>query len=175
MNRIYSTIALIGILGFVSFAQKNNGPIADKPNFAGTWEIADEKGYPFKNRTLIITQTVEELTLVESLEFEKKVISNKTILYPDKRGERNLFLAPGADDEIEVSSTTLWKKDKLVRRSTADTPFFGSTGRFIVVIRETQTYSLSKDGNSLTIHLIHSRETPSGNISSGKRVFRRKN
>ena len=177
MNRLYVAIALIGILGCVSFAQDSKGQTPGKPDFNGTWEIEDKKSNPLKNQTLIINQAGDELTLTESFESRGKLISNKTRLYADGRGEQNPLLIVGADSEIEVKSTTSWKKDKLVRKSTFTTHFMVGGDSYAEFNRQTQTYSLSQDGNSLVVETSGRSENPLGSspkIYSGKRVYRRK-
>ena len=177
MNRLYVAITLIGILGCVSFAQDNKGQSTGKPDFNGTWEIEDKKSNPLRNQTLIIYQVGDELALTESFEYKGKLIANKTRLYADGRGEQNLLLVTGADSEIEVKSTTSWKKDKLVRKSTFTTHFMVGGNSYTELNRQTQTYSLSKDGNSLVVETSGLSENPlssSPKIYSGKRVYQRK-
>jgi hypothetical protein len=167
MNRLYFSITLIGILSFAAFAQNSKEQIADRPAFAGAWEIKNKESNPLKNQMLVINQSGDELSLIESFEYKGKLVSNQTTLYADKRGEQNLLLVPGADSAIEVKSKTSWKKGKLVRVSTFNE---GTT-------RETQTYSLSEDGNSLTVETTGLSENPLDDrpkIYSGKRVYQRK-
>jgi hypothetical protein len=177
MNRLYVAITLIGILGCVSFAQDGKEQPPGKPDFNGTWEIEDKKSNPLKYQTLIIYQAGDELTLTESFEYKGKLISNKTRLYADGRGEQNLLFITGADFAIEVKSTTSWKKAKLIRKSTSTAPFMVGGNSYTEFDRQTQTYSLSKDGNSLVVETSGISENPlssSPKIYSGKRVYQRK-
>jgi hypothetical protein len=177
MNRLYFAITLIGILSFAAFARNSKEQTADRPNFTGMWEIENKESNPLKNQTLVINQTGDELSLTESFEYKGKLISNQTTLYADKRGEQNLLLISGADSAIEVKSKTYWKKGKLVRVSTFNTHFITGASRYVETTRETQTYSLSMDGNSLTVETSGLSENPLGGspkIYSGKRVYQRK-
>jgi len=178
MSRIFCAIILIVVLSFISPAQKSKEQVTDKPDFTGVWEIENKDSNPVKNHTLIINQLGDELNLAESYEIKGKIITNKTTLYLDQRGERNLRLVPGADVAIEVKSKTSWKKDKLITKSTFSSPVMIGAGRYMAVYNETQTYSLSKDGNSLTVETLFFRENPLSDrpsISAGKKVYRRKN
>lgn len=67
------------------------------------------------------------------------------VLYTDKRGETNNPFPFNEKQELE--SVTEWKGPKLVRLSAGEIPYRGS--KLKIYIRE--TYSLSKDGNTLTI------------------------
>jgi hypothetical protein len=177
MNKLYVAITLIGILGSVSFAQDSKEQPPGKPDFNGMWEIEDKKSNPLKNQTLIIYQAGGELTLTESFEYKGKLVSNKTRLYADGRGEQNLLLVIGADSEVEVKSTTSWKKDKLIRKSTFTTHLMVEGNSYTELNRQTQTYKLSKDGNSLVVETSGLSENPLSNspkIYSGKRVYQRK-
>ncbi len=175
MKRIYLAVVIVGICSFASFGQK----VSEIPNLAGTWEAKDDNSSMFKSRKLIITQTGDELILNDSLEFEKKIIANTIKLYADKRGERNLFLFPATESAVEIKSKTVWKKGKLVRTMTSDTPVSRGTDiRYIAAITETQTYSLSEDEKILTVTTAGLRQQPQSDTPSPfstKKVYRRAN
>ena len=106
------------------------GALSDRPNLSGMW-VPDKTGVR-KNLSLVITQSADEIVMVETFEFEKKDFSNTTRLYPDKRGERNTFVVPGGDSAIIANSKTEWKKAKLVRKSEFDMPLLGFSVQFVV-------------------------------------------
>lgn len=175
MNKMLFATTIIWFLGFVSFAQESKSQNEVKPNFTGTWELENKK--VSGNRILVITHTGDELTITDTIQYNGKPVINKTTLYSDKRGERNVFTTLGADFETEIKSTTYWKKDKLVRNSTFTSPAISATNRYTVSHKETQTYSLSSDGNLLTINLQAFSESPLSDrprIDFFKNVYRRK-
>jgi hypothetical protein len=138
------------------FAQ--DSAVVQRADLSGTWEIADRGSV--KGQSLVITQSGDEITMNESRVFEKKTILNTIKLFTDKRGERNMYLVPGGDAPIEFVSKTEWKKGKLVRRSTAESPAIIGGTRHALTIRETYTYSLAKDGNALTIEVASVSDNP---------------
>ena len=144
----------------------------------GDWQFESPKSYAFKNVRLVITQTNDRIDLADSLEFEGRLITNKTVLYPDGRGESNLARFPGDASQIEVRSKTAWKNGKLVRRSTFNTPFQIGSSQYLARHTETLTYTLSDDKKFLTVETRATREPLNGTFqpvnSYGKRTYRRK-
>ena len=178
MNKLYFAITLIGILSFVSFAQKSKVQMTDKPDFTGTWENENKKSFSFENRMLIITHVNEELNISESFEYKKKPISNNLILYSDGRGERNFIFVPGVDSKVEIKSKTSWKKNKLIRKFSFTLSVPGNTERNLYDHETTEKYSLSKDGNSLIVESLTYIKTPPSNemiTHPEKTIYRRKN
>jgi hypothetical protein len=68
------------------------------------------------------------------------------ILYTDSRGEKNLPIP--FNQNLEVESNTVWVKDSLARTFTVK---LHQKGKVVGGITTRQTYTLSKDGNTLTI------------------------
>ena len=111
MKNVFLLIAVIGLLVLGISAQSTGA----KPNFSGTWEYM-ERGTPFRDRMLVITQTGDEINMVESYVFTGDSYTHKATLYTDNRGEVNMKQFPGGGPPSEVTSKTSWKKDKLLRK-----------------------------------------------------------
>jgi hypothetical protein len=177
MKRISVFMIMVGLFSWVAAAQTITGKAADRPNFAGTWERVDSSS-TLRNRTLVITQSEGEIVIEDSFEFAKEPYTNKITLYTDKRGESNRIWIPGGDAPIEIRSRTAWEKNKLVRSAQYESmiAILGRQSRQI--IQEDQTYSLSEDGNTLTVRITPRRETPfaiNPLFTTGKSLYRRKN
>jgi hypothetical protein len=165
MKRLFFYALMISAAASGAVFAQNDAPSL-RTDLSGTWEIADKGSV--KGQSLVITQSGDEINMNESRVFEKKTISNTIKLFADKRGERNMYLVPGGDAPIEFVSKTEWKKGKLVRRSTAESPAIIGGTRHALTIRETYTYSLAKDGNALTVEVASVSENPfSANAITG--------
>lgn len=68
------------------------------------------------------------------------------VLYADNRGEKNLPIP--FNQNLEIESHSVWVKDSLVRTFTTK---LYQKGKVVGGITTRQTYTLSKDGNTLTI------------------------
>lgn len=176
MRLILLVVTILALCTCAAVAQAQIGQAVERPNFSGTWEFVGS-GSNLKDRVLVITHSGDEIVIEDRFVFEKKTYSNKTTLYADKRGESNLIRIPGGDAPTEIKSRTAWEKNKLVRRSQFDGMMELRGQRYRQAINEDQTYSLSEDGNTLTVRANARRETPFSTtplISSGKSTFRRK-
>jgi hypothetical protein len=144
---ILLAIAVFAVNGFSQAAP----PAPKQPDFSGKWQLEDDPG---SQRVLEISHTSDRLVVTESFQHRKTPYSNKIELYTDRRGERNLKWIPGLEGPTEVRSETFWKKDKLVRRSRYSLEAKDSRRESVATISETDEYSLSKDGRTLTIKSI---------------------
>jgi hypothetical protein len=177
MKRILFATGLVGLIALAAAAQKTpDGQTVAPPDLSGTWEMAE--GSPnMKDRVFVIEQTPEQITISDTFEHRKKRYANKTVLFPDKRGETNHVEFPGADEPTKIRSKTAWEKNKLVRRSTFETWLEFRGECHIQKNDEVQTFSLSEDGSELTVHTSARRELAFSTIVrpiNGKTVFRRK-
>ena len=173
MQKLSLIAAIIALSSLMVMAQTPS-VISAHPDFSGVWKWEAKGASP---RELAVTHGTERIEFVESFEFEKKPFSNTTILFTDKRGEKNILRIPNSDFDSEVTSRTYWRKDKLIRSSTYSTPVETGAERFLIHHSDVETYSLSKDGNILTVERVSRVATPfSDNLppSMGKRVFVRK-
>jgi hypothetical protein len=177
ITQLYFAITLVAFLSAVSVAQNKESAVR-KPDLTGTWLIEKPTVSAKKNHVLVITQTGDEIVLHESLEYNGKPVSNRTILYADRRGERNPLLALNAEVETEVQSHTQWKKDKLIRECMFNSSFMIGPNSYSELTKQTERYSLSKDGNLLTVETTFQSESPFAGgrpkFGSGKRIHRRK-
>jgi len=177
--KLTASIMFLFAFGLPLTAQKNEVPRAT-PGFAGFWEAADSrpKG-PLRNR-LVITQTENTLEVKAAIELFEIDRSASLVLYTDGRGKKNQVKA--AAGTMTISSTSKWKKDKIVRKMefvySQPVSLLGDTRP--ITVRETETYSLSKDGDQLTIENVSVNVSPVTQIARPdpqpkiiKRVFRR--
>jgi hypothetical protein len=126
------------------------------PNaFAGSWKSAEKD--PQTRRTMVISVSGNVLHVKEDFLSYKRPISNEATLFLDKTGEKNLLNVPGGDAPFEVHSVSSLKKDKLLRKAEYSVLLRDSTYNVITSVRITEEYSLSKDGNTLTLKSISTR------------------
>ena len=175
MNR-FRLVVVIGLLAFAVSAQKPADPAA-KPNLAGTWEYAGRDS-PFKDRVLVITETDDEMNMVESYVFKNDPYTHNTTYYTDNRGEVNLKQFPGGGPPSQMISNTRWKKGKLSQLLRYAYIMESRGMRYKVTVDEEQIWSLSEDGETLTVNVRSKRDAPAiapiPIPTTGKSVYRRK-
>ena len=160
---------------FVLAVDAQNPPA--RPDFSGTWEYV-ERNSPFRDRLLVITQTGDEINLVETYVFKGDPFTQKTVLYTDDRGETNVRQFSAGEPPSDVTSKTTWKKNKLFRRLSYAYMMDSRGMRYKVTVDEEQTWSMSADGKTLTVNSNSRRDAP--NIApipiptTGKAIYRRK-
>src|SRR5438045_53995 len=152
MRRIFLLMIMAGLFASAAAAQTAGGKASDRPNFSGTWEPVVSVS-TLRNRTLVITQSGDEMVIEDSFEFAKEPYANKITLFTDKRGESNRIWIPGGDAPIVVRSKTAWEKNKLVRSAEYESTMeiLGRQSRQTVT--EDHTYSVSEDGSTLTVRV----------------------
>ena len=176
--KLFLLAGAIALFSLTVPAQKPGGQTAARPNFAGTWEYA-ERGTEFKDRVLVITQTGDEIGMVETYLFKGDPYTQKATLYTDNRGEVNMKQFPGGGGASQIISNTNWKKDKLFVKLRYAYMMDNRGMRYKVTVDEEQTWSLSEDGETLTVNIKSSRDapaiTPIAVPTTGKSVYKRKN
>jgi len=164
------------VIGLLAHAAHGQSP-ATTPDLTGTWEYVTASS-PFKDRVLTITQTADELNLVESYTFENIEYTHRSTLYTDGRGEVNRKQFPDGEPPSEVTSKTVWKKGTLFVTLRYASMMQGRGMRFKVTVDEEQTWSLSKDGETLTVNIKSVRDAPAiapiAIPTTGKSSYRRK-
>jgi len=174
MKKVFLLIAVIGLLVLGVSAQKSDDRPTAMPDLSGTWEQVKPVNPKISSRTLTITHNGDEIVIQDDLVYEKKNISNRYTLYADDRGEDNKMMFPNGDAPEKVRSKTKWNKGKLVRNTRMDNFASG----FQVIHTERVSYSLSPDGNELTVETFATRQFSATNgppnVSSFKWTYRRK-
>lgn len=163
------------VIGLSALAASGQNPAAT-PDLSGTWEYATDS--PFKDRVLVITQTADELNLVENYIFENARYTHRSTLFTDGRGEVNRKQFPDGEPPSDGKSKTVWKKGKLFVRLTYAHMMQSRGIRYTVTVDEEQTWSLSKDGETLTINIRSKRDAPAiasvAIPTTGRSIYRRK-
>ncbi len=170
MKKLSFLPACIFVLSLSVFAQT-------KANFSGTWELdkADSKlderqAKSIESQTLTVTQTDKEFTV----EVKTKRMSSAEI--PGGRGGMSggrdgttTYSLDGKETAMQQESpmgqmtvTLKAKFDKTSLKLSRNSTFESPTGE--VTIGSKETYTLSADGNTLTVK--RESETPRGNTSS---------
>lgn len=146
-------------------------------DLAGVWRISGKQPSDQLERTLFISFSEGEVKLSENIRFATHLFANDLSLYIDGRGETNNLNIGGFEQTLTVISKTHWKNEKLVRTAQYSTRAGTPSAQFIVVHKETTTYKLSSDRNSLTVNILSIRENPSADgtdVRSSKLVYVRK-
>ena len=175
---LFRLVVVIGLFTLTVSAQKPPDKTVTKPDFTGTWEYV-ERDSPFKDRVLVITHTGDEISMVESYVFKNDSYTQKATLYTDNRGETNVRHMPGGGPLSEITSNTSWKKNKLFRKLRYAYMMENRGMRYKVTVDEEQTWSLSEDGDTLTVNIKSGRDAPAiapiAIPTTGKGTYRRKN
>ncbi len=171
--KLISLALTIGLFVLVGYGQDSRAT----PDLSGTWEYVAANS-PFEDRVLVITHTGDELNFVESYVFENVQYTHRSTLYTDGRGEVNRKQFPDGEPPSEVTSKTVWKKGKLSVTLKYAYMMLSRGMRYKVTVDEEQTWSLSKDGETLTVNIKSVRDTPAiapiAIPTTGKSTYRRK-
>ena len=174
LNRL---AVVIGLFAFSVASQTPPVQTPATPNFAGTWEYV-ESGSTFKDRVLVVTQTVDEVNMVESYVFKGDPYTHKYTFYPDNRGEVNVKQFSKAEPLSQIISNTSWKKGKLFQRLRYAYMMESRGMRYKVTVDEEQTWTLSEDGDTLTVDVKSKRDAPAiapiAIPTTGKSTYKRK-
>ncbi len=160
MYKITSIFLLFISFSLNIFAQKDNSQNLE--DFIGTWILdekssfntSEDKEY-FEDYTLVISQTDQEIKIIQTYLFRSKSSEYTINLFTDKRGEENKYAVRKYSreprefrvywlEDIDLQSKTYFDKGKIIRKGNgkpSGTPPF--------VLKE--TYKLSKDGKTLKI------------------------
>ena len=167
LQRLIPTILLSAMITLSVAGQE----MAGKGLLSGVWVPEKPKNSP-KNYKLTITHDSDLVTIFEEFEFEKQGIENQLKLFPNGRGERNLVTFGGADAPSEIASKTRWKEGKLIRNYVHCYTTIIRTDSVSICSESVETYSISTDGQELTVYKRRTRYD-SGPPILDKRQFRK--
>ena len=171
--KLVSLALVIGLLALAADGQR----VAATPDLSGTYEYVAANS-PFKDRVLVITHTGNEVSLVESYLFENNQYTHRSTLYTDGRGEVNRKQFPDGEPPSEVISKTSWKKGRLFITLLYAQMMQSRGMRYKVTVEEEQTWTLSKDNETLTVSIKSLRDAPAiapiTIPTTGKSTYRRK-
>lgn len=145
------------VIGLLTIAMTAQGTTATS-DLSGTWEFV-ERNSPFKDRLMVITQAGDELSIVETYLFENDPYTQTATFYTDGRGEVYVKQLPGGQAS-QTTAKTIWKKGKLFRTLRYAYMMDNRGMRYKVTVDEEQTWSFSKDGETLTIDIRSKRDAP---------------
>lgn len=123
---------------------------------SGKWRLKDEAGVRID---LEILNSGDQITIIESLEYRNRPFVNRSTLYTDRRGEKNLKWIPGLPVPAEVKSETFWQKNKLVRKSSYSLASIDPQREGLTTVSERDEYSLSKDGQTLVLKSVSTMDS----------------
>ena len=151
MKKIFSVLLLLILSGLTLFAQEKD-TAARRNEFNGTWVLEktinryDSGKKLFDQTLLFITFKDNEFKITKVFVTGKKAANYTISLLTDKSGETNNYT--GFDGNIERTSKTHWEKATLVsiyKLKISDKK---------ITLGGTERYSLSKDGQQLSIEAI---------------------
>ena len=157
-NKLFRILVLLSIVLFHdAVSAQNSTNVSDRPNFSGRWKYIPEKSDPFPDQWLEITHDGIKLTIIPKFPTADPNFEFKVILISDGSGEQNEIpfeQSSGKITKLLIESRSRWKGRTIVRSFESKSSYVPS-GRTVQEFRdETETYSLSKDGNTLTIESI---------------------
>ena len=172
----HSLVSLLFILVLATQVFGQDAGNADiRQKFNGTW-IFDTRNSDRKYKDLYNGQSFEisynepELKIVttRTMKFKKNEDETKSAtwtLFTDNRGETNNPYP--FNQGLEIKSKTVWDKDRLIRNYTVK---IYKEGKVIGGHTIKETYTISEDGNTLTIltesHLKTSSDSPYGELKT---------
>jgi len=177
MKKVISFVVLLVLLSLHIFAQSKDNKIEEKPSLDGIWILEKVEGpsylsvKDYEDYVLAISSANNQLKIKKKYVFRGEPTNIELTLLTDNRREKNT-VPWSVNKNIEESSKTRIKKNKIIREHTSKTEINGKEQSF----RGNEKYYLSKDGNKLIFEQIQTFPLIliPGQSNGNKFIFRRK-